>query len=60
MEKKEAKAAQRAHVMELVEKNDFEGLLKMDELTREVKERAQFLSPKNLRRYFNRIYAQIL
>jgi len=36
MEKKEAKAARRAHVMEMVEKNDFEGLLKLDELTREV------------------------
>lgn len=36
MEKKEANAARHAHVMEMVEKNDFEGLLKLDELTREV------------------------
>jgi hypothetical protein len=37
-EKKEAKAARRAHVLPLVENDDFEGLLKMDELTREVTE----------------------
>jgi hypothetical protein len=37
-EKKEAKAARRAHVLPLVENDDFERLLKMDELTREVTE----------------------
>lgn len=46
-EKKDAKAARRAHVLPLVERNDFEGLLKMDELTREVKRKRFFLMGTN-------------